>query len=332
MPAVVSQFGRVGNGTSTYYWKGEIDDAKVYNAALTADEIGIVMNGGSSGGLGAALNPTPEHNSQLTNGSTTLTWESGMWASEHDVYIGTDFNSVAGANHNYAEYLGRFADANIELEGLEAGTNYYWVVDEIDGLDKWLGDVWKFSTPNSINFSQSDTASNSFSWSHMTGNSDKQIMVVTIAAEDDSAADVVISSVTFGGVAMHPVAGSYVTVGTDPVNMTTVYYLLADEFPAEQVGTVEVVFAGQVNSCIGGSMPLFDRAQVAPAGLTTAMINGSRGISTIIEPEDDGMIAVSSLSCGNAGLFSDIYGYGEEISGNSTTQFSSSTNSLTMTG
>jgi hypothetical protein len=146
----LSQFGMVGNGTSSYYWKGAIDDARIYDEALTAEEIGIAMSGGASGGTGAASNPEPEHSSEITGDSVTLSWEAGTWSTEHDVYIGTDFNSVAGANRNYAEYVGRFTDANVVVDGLDGAVDYYWVVDEVNGEDKWLGDVWQFSTVNIV--------------------------------------------------------------------------------------------------------------------------------------------------------------------------------------
>jgi hypothetical protein len=74
---------------------GMIDDVRIYNKALTQEEVKQAMRGDPS----LAWNPSP------TNGSTPdvdkalpLTWSPGDDASEHDVYFGTDKDAVEYAD------------------------------------------------------------------------------------------------------------------------------------------------------------------------------------------------------------------------------------------
>lgn len=76
-----------------------------------------------------------------------LSWTAGKNAKSHDVYIGTDYDSVFGANTNSAEYKGNQTGTSYELdETYQSVYTYYWRVDTIDSS----GNVIKGSV-NSFN-------------------------------------------------------------------------------------------------------------------------------------------------------------------------------------
>jgi hypothetical protein len=137
---------------TTAGWRGYIDDVRIYNIVLTAEDITQVMRGESD----LAWNPSP------TNGSTPdlhhtlpLSWLAGDNAVEHDVYFGTDQEAVANANISNTSgiYRGRQTAASyIPDEGVEWGTGpYYWRVDEYntDGTIT-KGRLWQFTVADFI--------------------------------------------------------------------------------------------------------------------------------------------------------------------------------------
>jgi hypothetical protein len=82
-----------------------------------------------------------------------LTWTSGAYAANHDLYLDTDFDDVNDAN--------RASHANVEFFVQNVGTNdynwskylkmdqtYYWRIDEVNasGKPQWPGEVWSFTT------------------------------------------------------------------------------------------------------------------------------------------------------------------------------------------
>ncbi len=80
--------------TGHQFYNGDIDEVRIYNRALTQEEIQDVMRGD----LSIAWNPSP------SNGATTnidnalpLSWSPGDNVSQHDVYFGTDGDAVAAA-------------------------------------------------------------------------------------------------------------------------------------------------------------------------------------------------------------------------------------------
>jgi len=126
---------------------GEIDDLRIYDKALTAEEIRLAMRGDVT----LAWNPSP------ANGSTPyirdvlpLSWSPGDKASGHDVYFGTDRNAVSDgdASDTTGVYRGRQSAASYTPpEGVEwGGGPYYWRIDEnnTDGTIS-RGSVWTFT-------------------------------------------------------------------------------------------------------------------------------------------------------------------------------------------
>ncbi|MHC4062209.1 MAG: LamG domain-containing protein, partial [Planctomycetota bacterium] len=82
-----------------------------------------------------------------------LSWTPPAVAAYHDVYYGSDYESVRDANISYDPnevYMGRF-DSNFWPVGgntlsLELGNIYYWRIDEVNGSEIWKGSVWSFRT------------------------------------------------------------------------------------------------------------------------------------------------------------------------------------------
>ena len=120
----------------TNYWDGLIDDVRLYNRALSADEIKAMVPPKVK-----AMNPDP------ASGSTAVVtplfrWTAGETAVLHNVYVGTDPNlgekDLVQSRMPVALYF--------HVPGLTPGATYYWRVDEMesDMTTVHTGDVWTF--------------------------------------------------------------------------------------------------------------------------------------------------------------------------------------------
>ena len=134
--------------TGHQYFNGAIDDVRIYNKALTEDEIVQVMQGNAL----VAGDPEPARGARVgIADATSLSWSAGTTAASHDVYFGTDRDAVAGADKNAPEFQGNQAGRSLSLAGLVefGGGDYYWRIDEVEaGGTVQAGTVWKFTVPN----------------------------------------------------------------------------------------------------------------------------------------------------------------------------------------
>ncbi|MEA3225736.1 MAG: LamG-like jellyroll fold domain-containing protein, partial [Planctomycetota bacterium] len=143
---------RIGNNQWNQTFTGMIDDVRVYNKVLTAEEITQAMRG----------DPLVAWDASPTNGSTPdidnalpLAWQPGDNASQHDVYFGTDVDAVtdADASDTTGVYRGSQNGASFApAEGVEwGGGPYYWRIDEnnTDGTVT-KGRVWTFTVADFI--------------------------------------------------------------------------------------------------------------------------------------------------------------------------------------
>jgi len=143
-----------GRSDTSVSFVGAIDEVKVYDRALTADEIQSSMAG--SAGLPLARTPDPKDGAVVEATWANLSWRAGDFAVSHDLYFGTAFDDVNdGAEGTFAGNLA----ATFQVvgfpgfpapEGLQPGTTYYWRVDEVNDANAaspWKGDVWSFSIP-----------------------------------------------------------------------------------------------------------------------------------------------------------------------------------------
>jgi hypothetical protein len=133
---------------------GRIDEVKIYNHALTVDEIMSAMEG--TGAYPYALSPEPADGSVHEDTWVNLAWRAGDLAVSHDLYIGDNFDDVNDGAE--VTFVGNRTDTFIVVgfpgfpypDGLIPGTTYYWRVDEVNEAEPnspWKGDVWSFSIP-----------------------------------------------------------------------------------------------------------------------------------------------------------------------------------------
>ena len=134
---------------------GLLDDVRIYDKALTQEEINYIM---------LRFDPMRSWNPNPVNGVLLdvehlppLSWSAGDLAAEHDVYFGTDKDAVAlaDASDTTGIYRGRQNLDNTSFtpkEALEWGTGpYYWKINEIntDGTIS-EGRVWSFTVADFI--------------------------------------------------------------------------------------------------------------------------------------------------------------------------------------
>ncbi len=133
---------------------GSLDEVRIYDKPLTAEEIQIVMHGGE--GFPNAFAPDPADGSLYPDTWVNLSWRPGDFALSHDVYIGDNFNDVNdGAegtfqgNQNLTFIVVGFPGFAYP-DGLVPGTTYYWRIDEVNDTEPnspWKGNIWSFSIP-----------------------------------------------------------------------------------------------------------------------------------------------------------------------------------------
>ena len=103
----------------------------------------------SGGEPNTATNPNPADQAVDVSTEADLSWTAGANAADvngHDVYFGTDYNSVADANHSSAEFKGNQTATTYDPGTMSNNTTYYWAIDEINDANVWEGEVWNFTT------------------------------------------------------------------------------------------------------------------------------------------------------------------------------------------
>ena len=88
-----------------------------------------------------AWKPSPPNGGQYIGLDADLGWTPGWGAKLHTVYFGDNFDDVNNASGSTAQI-----DASYALDPLELNKTYYWRVDESDGRQTYIGDVWSFTT------------------------------------------------------------------------------------------------------------------------------------------------------------------------------------------
>jgi hypothetical protein len=123
----------------TYYWRvdevaqdGTVTAGSVWNFALPPT---------------TAYAPTPAVDGTFVLPDQPLTWEPGLGALLHTVYLGTDAQAIADATDGPLQNETSYTPE----EALEPNTTYYWRVDEFatDGTTV-EGPVWSFTTIGDI--------------------------------------------------------------------------------------------------------------------------------------------------------------------------------------
>jgi len=132
----------------TYYWR--VDEVDPYTTHK-GDVWEFTM------ATGKASDPAPG-DGQVATADAVLGWQTGAGSVvSHEVYLGTDYDSVLNATKASPQYVGNETEPIFDPGALAEATRYYWRVDEVgdsdvlpallgpDGAVK--GPVWSFVTP-----------------------------------------------------------------------------------------------------------------------------------------------------------------------------------------
>ncbi len=136
------------DSTARKHLNGAVDDVRVYNKALSEEQLQELMRGNPL----LASDPVPARNAIVEiRAIDSLRWTQGDTAASHDVYFGRDLAAVFAADKGAPEFQGNRTAANLPLAGLVefGGGNYCWRIDEVeaDGTVH-AGNVWTFTVPD----------------------------------------------------------------------------------------------------------------------------------------------------------------------------------------
>ncbi len=128
-------------------FNGIIDDVRLFNRALTPEEIKLFM----VPPVAAVTDPSPADGVENVPQDVVLSWIPVEATAQHDIYFGTDAQAVIDADitDTTGIYHGRqIAGSYSPPETLEFGETYYWRVDEIGTTPNdtvLTGNLWGFT-------------------------------------------------------------------------------------------------------------------------------------------------------------------------------------------
>jgi subtilisin family serine protease len=139
---------RIGTRKDAWsYFNGNIDDVRIYQRALSDEEIQEIVRTGMGN---KAFAPYPADGAINVDPNVVLSWTSGKDTISHDVYFGTDYYDVNDANTLSDEYKGNYDVNSFDPCGLDLETTYYWRIDEVTNSNTYKGDVWSFTTRSEL--------------------------------------------------------------------------------------------------------------------------------------------------------------------------------------
>jgi hypothetical protein len=158
-PVCIGNIVNAAGASQNEFWSGVIDEVRIWDRALEADEVLRNMALGREGltePVPFAWRPKPADSALIEDTWTNISWSPGDLAVSHDIYIGDDFDAVnEGAE---GTFIGNQADTFIVVgfpgfpypDGLVPGVTYYWRIDEVNDTEPnspWKGNIWSFSVP-----------------------------------------------------------------------------------------------------------------------------------------------------------------------------------------
>jgi hypothetical protein len=144
LPTVSTRNFYIGNSPAgARHFDGMMDDVRIYNVALTDEEVAEVMKGPLPSGL--ASKPIPASGDVDVPRDVTLRWTSAKEVAAsngHIVYLSQNFQDVNDGVGGV-----RQSDATYETGQLDFGATYYWRVDEVSASGGAIpkGEVWSFT-------------------------------------------------------------------------------------------------------------------------------------------------------------------------------------------
>jgi len=131
----------IGKTNEANEFLGMIDDVRLYDRALTNQQVNDIFNGNPPV-FGKAEEPNPPDGAGGV-GMALLQWTPGETALLHDVYFGTSPDLTEADLVSPRQMFTMYYHA----PGLDPGMTYYWRVDEVeaDMTTIWTGDVWSFT-------------------------------------------------------------------------------------------------------------------------------------------------------------------------------------------
>jgi len=141
---MISLGGRAWTGHQWY--EGTLSDVRIYDRALTANEIRLMGSDPLQ-----AWDPQPMDDTTADYGIITmLTWQAGDEAVAHDVYVGTDPNLVAAGDASV--YQGRVdVPSYTPAEDFAGSATHYWRIDEINADESiTAGTIWNFTVRDQV--------------------------------------------------------------------------------------------------------------------------------------------------------------------------------------
>ena len=130
---------------------GSMDDVVLYSKVLTPEDLENIMSGNILPATGQAGSEAPAHEATDVPHDVILNWSPGLFATTHNVYLGTVFADVNNASTADASgiLVSQGQNANsLDVDALTFGQTYYWRVDEVNAApDKtvYQGEVWSFT-------------------------------------------------------------------------------------------------------------------------------------------------------------------------------------------
>ncbi len=124
---------------------GTVDDARIYDGALTTEEVRKVMMGIPPG---AAFDPSPADEATDVSRDVTFSWMPGEYAAMlngHEFYLSDNFNDVNDGIGGITQSATSYAPT----QRLDFGTTYYWRIDEVNAPPDYTvyeGKIWSFTT------------------------------------------------------------------------------------------------------------------------------------------------------------------------------------------
>ena len=161
-------------GNFVHHFDGIIDDVRLYDRALSGEEIRQLYEEGRGS---KAFAPNPANGARGVDPNGVLSWSPWEGALSHDVYLGTSYNDVNDATPDSNEYMGNYDANSWDPNGLDPNTIYYWRIDEVGDSNTYKGDVWSFTTwvaPNFVGWWKFDEGQGSIAYDS-AGNNDGTI-------------------------------------------------------------------------------------------------------------------------------------------------------------